>query len=164
MGSSCGLWRTPARCCSRTARTSWCGSSGFVKHKRYEFVPFPVGHIAPFRQLLACSGRHRLISLGSAIVAACMLVLQAHAGTCHLQTHCHTLVFIAACSPVWEVRHRICGLACANSMKKFSLGGGSFLMMLLHQVRHGRQDNHATNHVRCAEVQSFLISFQSVWS
>jgi hypothetical protein len=25
-------------------------------------------------------------------------------------------------------------------------------MMILHQVRHGRQDNHATNHVRCAET------------
>jgi hypothetical protein len=24
--------------------------------------------------------------------------------------------------------------------------------MILHQVRHGRQDNHATNHVRCAET------------
>jgi hypothetical protein len=26
------------------------------------------------------------------------------------------------------------------------------MMMILHQVRHGRQDNHATNHVRCAET------------
>jgi hypothetical protein len=26
------------------------------------------------------------------------------------------------------------------------------VMMILHQVRHGRQDNHATNHVRCAET------------
>jgi hypothetical protein len=25
-------------------------------------------------------------------------------------------------------------------------------MMILHQVRHGRQDDHATNHVRCAET------------
>jgi hypothetical protein len=26
------------------------------------------------------------------------------------------------------------------------------MMMILHQVRHGKQDNHATNHVRCAET------------
>jgi hypothetical protein len=26
------------------------------------------------------------------------------------------------------------------------------MMMILHQVQHGRQDNHATNHVRCAET------------
>jgi hypothetical protein len=26
------------------------------------------------------------------------------------------------------------------------------LMMILHQVRHGRQDNRATNHVRCAKT------------
>jgi hypothetical protein len=24
--------------------------------------------------------------------------------------------------------------------------------LILHQVRHGRQENHATNHVRCAEA------------
>jgi hypothetical protein len=29
---------------------------------------------------------------------------------------------------------------------------GGLVMMKLHQVRHGRQDNHATNHVRCAET------------
>jgi hypothetical protein len=26
------------------------------------------------------------------------------------------------------------------------------MMMILHQVRHGRQDNHATNHIKCAET------------
>jgi hypothetical protein len=26
------------------------------------------------------------------------------------------------------------------------------MMMIIHQVRHGRQDNHSTNHVRCAET------------
>jgi hypothetical protein len=25
------------------------------------------------------------------------------------------------------------------------------MMMILHQMRHGRQDNHATNHVRCTK-------------
>jgi hypothetical protein len=31
-------------------------------------------------------------------------------------------------------------------------GGTAMMMMIIHQVRHGRQDNHATNHVRCAET------------
>jgi hypothetical protein len=34
------------------------------------------------------------------------------------------------------------------------------MMMILHQVRHGRQDNHATNHVRCAATSR---SKQSRW-
>jgi hypothetical protein len=25
--------------------------------------------------------------------------------------------------------------------------------MILHHMRHGRQDNHATNHVRCTKTQ-----------
>jgi hypothetical protein len=27
------------------------------------------------------------------------------------------------------------------------------MMMILHHMRHGRQDNHATNHVRCTKTQ-----------
>jgi hypothetical protein len=27
------------------------------------------------------------------------------------------------------------------------------MMMILHQMRHGRQDNHATNHVRCTKMR-----------
>jgi hypothetical protein len=27
------------------------------------------------------------------------------------------------------------------------------MMMMLHQMRHGRQDNHATSHVRCTKAQ-----------
>jgi hypothetical protein len=27
------------------------------------------------------------------------------------------------------------------------------MMMILHQMRHGRQDNHVTNHVRCTKTR-----------
>jgi hypothetical protein len=36
----------------------------------------------------------------------------------------------------------------------------SMMMMILHQMRHGRQDNHATNHARCTNKtrkQSMLL-------
>jgi hypothetical protein len=28
----------------------------------------------------------------------------------------------------------------------------AMMMMISHQMRHGRQDNHATNHVRCTKT------------
>jgi hypothetical protein len=39
---------------------------------------------------------------------------------------------------------------CAHRLQGYRSSRGSMMMMILHQVRHGRQDNHATNHVRCA--------------
>jgi hypothetical protein len=41
------------------------------------------------------------------------------------------------------------------------------MMMILHQIRHGRQDNHATNHVRCAETSRAKQSrrhIEATWS
>jgi hypothetical protein len=29
----------------------------------------------------------------------------------------------------------------------------NMMMMILHQMRHGRQDNHATNHIRCTKAR-----------
>jgi hypothetical protein len=49
----------------------------------------------------------------------------------------------------------ICLLSVLTGMlcKELSLAQGEqlvvMLMMILHQMRHGWQDNHATNHVRC---------------
>jgi hypothetical protein len=67
---------------------------------------------------------------------------------------------------VWECRKKVAqSMLCAT------------IMMILHQMQHGRQDNHATNHVRCTKTrkagqsrrqieakQSETIYLCNVWS
>jgi hypothetical protein len=66
----------------------------------------------------------------------------------------HTLVVVrtwAAHPLVWhaEIRQKLPTLP--SSLPFRCRGVSAVMMMILHQVRYGRQDNHATNHVKCAK-------------
>jgi hypothetical protein len=64
---------------------------------------------------------------------------------------CDERASISAC--VWSAVSR-CLLSGSPSACPLCFNGTPpwVMMMILHQMRHGRQDNHATNHARCTKT------------
>jgi hypothetical protein len=62
-------------------------------------------------------------------------------------------VLQAARTKAWVVMTGYLPVGEVKTEKAESRMKGMMTMMTSHQIRHGRQDNHATNHVRCTETR-----------
>jgi hypothetical protein len=95
----------------------------------------------------------------------CPSISQAGGAPACYVTLCHTGISHGGCYPHMSSIHaqnssRQCldvalspvSLWPAIQQKLPNACGFMMMMMILHHMRHGRQDNHATNHVRCAET------------